>query len=52
MKRITIYVTEDNLMAHLPDGQVKFLTFIMFCKLAWFAARNRIEVVIEDGRTK
>lgn len=48
MKAITIYVSDDNIMAHLPSGQVKFLTFIQFIKLAWWALRNSVEVRIEE----
>jgi hypothetical protein len=47
MQRITITVTDDSIMAHMPSGQVKFLTFIQFLGLAWFALRNNVEVVIE-----
>jgi len=39
---------EDSIMAHMPSGQVKFLTFIEFFKLAWWAVRNKVEVVIEE----
>lgn len=47
-KRITIHCGEE-LMAHLPSGQVKFLTFIGFIKLAWWAVRNKVEIDIVDG---
>lgn len=48
MKAITIYVSDDSVMAHLPSGQVKFLTFIQFLRLAWWALRNSVEVKIES----
>jgi hypothetical protein len=37
-------------MAHMPSGQVKFLTFIQFIKMAWWAVRNKVEVVIEEKK--
>ena len=49
MKRITIIVTDDSIMAHMPSGQVKFLTFIQFLKLSWYALRNNVEVIIEGS---
>jgi hypothetical protein len=50
MKRITIYVSDDNIMAHLPNNQIKFLTFIQFLRLAWEALRNNVEVRIEETK--
>lgn len=47
-KRIVIYVGEDVTMAHMPSGQVKFLTFFQFLKLAWYAVKNDIEITVED----
>lgn len=48
-RRITIYCTDDNIMAHMPNDQVKFLTFVQFLKLAWYALRHKVEVKIEES---
>jgi hypothetical protein len=50
MRKITIFVTEESIMAHMPSGQVKFLTFIQFLKLAWFAMRHNVQIVIEESK--
>lgn len=47
MKRITIYCSDESIMAHLPNGQIKFLTFMQFLRLAWWALRHSVEVKIE-----
>jgi hypothetical protein len=52
VKRITIYCSSESIMVHLPDNQIKFVTFLQFLKLAWFALRNNIEVVIEEKQTQ
>lgn len=50
MKCITIYIGDDTTMAHMPNGQVKFLTFIQFLRLAWWAVINNVEVRIEETK--
>ncbi len=48
MRRITVYCGEE-IMAHMPSGQVKFLTWLGFIKLAWWAIRNKVEVEIKES---
>lgn len=47
-RRITIYFGEE-VMAHMPSGQVRFLTFLVFIKLAWWALQHDTEIVFEES---
>lgn len=49
MSKRLVIICGEEIMAHFPDGQVKFITFVGFLRLAWWAIRNKVEVVIEDG---
>ena len=49
---IRIIVGEETTMAHFPSGKVEFLSFWAFVRLAWWAIKNKQQVVIESLNEK
>ena len=49
---IRIVANEETTMVHYPNGRVEFLSVIEIYKLLWYAVRNRVKIVIEDGKCK
>lgn len=43
-------ICNEEIMAHHPSGRVEFLTFWGFIRLAWWAIRNDVKIVIEEDK--